>query len=95
MKEYINALNIARTINSLLSILSLGAQIARLKSALYFKEDFQGVEMTGNMARGLTHQVIGSLRNDQKKKQHITPLPPNPHPWKALCWIEHLTINDI
>ena len=47
--ERINTLNIARTINSLLSILSLGAQIARLKSALYFKEDFQGVETTGNM----------------------------------------------
>ena len=47
--ERINTLNIARTINSLLLILSLGARIARLKSALYFKEDFQGVETTGNM----------------------------------------------
>ena len=78
-----------------MSILSLGAQIARLKSALYFKEDFQRVETTGNMAPGLTHQVIGSLRTDQKKQQYITPLPPNPHPWKTSCWIEHLIINDI
>jgi len=84
VKEYINALNIARTINLLPSILSLGAQIARLKSALYFKEDFQGVETTGNTAPGLIHQVIGSLRNDRKKQQHITPPLSQPPPLEGL-----------